>query len=266
MAIQKWEDLFNATTNRRNFIAGSLAGCSALLASSTDFIKLFERAQAGLLTSEEEYLLNKAENTIATACMQCNTGCAVKVKFLDGMLAKIDGNPYSPWTLNPHLSYGATIKETENVDAAICPKGQAGLQAYYDPYRIRRVLKRAGKRGENKWVSIPFDQAVEEIVNGGALFSHVPGEEQRQVEGLSQLWAIRDPKVAKDMADAVAKILAEKDKTKKAALVEEFKVNFNQQLAGSIHWLSARAFLCLHRPYVFFRTYCACLHVTLPKP
>lgn len=234
MAIEKFEDVFNAKTSRRSFIAGGLASCTALMASSTSFMKLFERAQAGLLTPEEEYLLNKAENTIATTCLQCNTGCAIKVKFLEGMLAKIDGNPYSPWTLNPHLSFTTKIREVENIDAAICPKGQAGLQAYYDPYRIRRVLKRAGKRGENKWVSIPFDQAVAEIVNGGTLFSHIPGEEQRQVEGLSQLWAIRDPKVAKEMADAVAKILAEKDKTQKASLVEAFKVKFNQQLSGMI--------------------------------
>src|SRR6266511_2974450 len=61
------------------------------------------------------------------------------------------------------------------VDSAICPKGQAGHQGAYDPYRIRKVLKRAGKRGENRWTSIPFDQAVDEIVKGGKLFAHEIG-------------------------------------------------------------------------------------------
>ena len=37
------------------------------------------------------------------------------------------------------------------VDAGLCPKGQAGHQGAYDPYRVTKVLKRAGKRGENKW-------------------------------------------------------------------------------------------------------------------
>ena len=45
------------------------------------------------------------------------------------------------------------------------------MQTVYDPFRITQVLKRAGKRGENKWVTIPFDQAITEIVEGGKLFA-----------------------------------------------------------------------------------------------
>jgi tetrathionate reductase subunit A len=56
------------------------------------------------------------------------------------------------------------------MEGSLCPKGQAGIQALYDPYRLVKVLKRAGKRGENKWKTIPFEQAVTEIVNGGNLF------------------------------------------------------------------------------------------------
>jgi len=56
----------------------------------------------------------------------------------------------------------------------------------YDPYRVVKVLKRDGKRGENKWKVIPFDQAVTEVVEGGKLFANVPGEENRVVEGLRQ--------------------------------------------------------------------------------
>ena len=37
------------------------------------------------------------------------------------------------------------------------------MQSVYDPYRLVSVLKRAPgtKRGENKWVTIDFDQAIE---------------------------------------------------------------------------------------------------------
>ena len=73
------------------------------------------------------------------------------------------------------------------------------------------MLKRAGKRGENKWETIEFDQAVTEIVNGGKLFASVPGEENREVEGLKQLRAVTDAKVMKAMSDAIKKIWAEKD-------------------------------------------------------
>ena len=84
----------------------------------------------------------------------------------------------------PHLPYKTSPLVSAAVDGHICPKGQSGIQTLYDPYRIRRVLKRAGTRGENKWVSMPFEQAVKEIVEGGRLFSDIPGEENRIVEGL----------------------------------------------------------------------------------
>ena len=86
-----------------------------------------------------------------------------------------------------------------------------------------KYLKRAGKRGENKWVSIPFEQAVKEICEGGKLFAKVPGEENREVEGLAKLRALTDPKISKEMASDVKAILDEKDKDKKKALVEQFK-------------------------------------------
>lgn len=36
---------------------------------------------------------------------------------------------------------------------------------------------------------LPFEQAIQEIVEGGALFKHVHGEENRHVPGLRELWA-----------------------------------------------------------------------------
>ena len=68
-----------------------------------------------------------------------------------GKVVKIDGNPYSPATVIPQLPFDTPPQEAVAVDGAICPKGQAGVQTIYDPYRVRRVLKRAGARGSNKW-------------------------------------------------------------------------------------------------------------------
>lgn len=99
-----------------------------------------------------------------------------------------------------------SFKSSQKINGALCPKGQAGLQTIYDTYRIRKVLKRAGKRGENKWMTIPFDQAIDEIVNGGYLFKHVLGKENQYVLGLKDIWTFKDPKVAKEMADEMAKI------------------------------------------------------------
>ena len=171
--------------SRRDFLkTTALAGCTALVASQFDFARgLIARVEAGELTEFEAYELMKAENTLYSACLNCNTGCGIKVKILDGVAVKIDGNPYNPFNLHPHLEMKETPEKAVKVDGGLCPKGQAGHQGAYDPYRITRVLKRVGKRGENNWQSIPFAQAIDEIVGGGLLFKHVPGEENRQIAG-----------------------------------------------------------------------------------
>lgn len=140
------------------------------------------------------------ENQIYSVCQQCNTQCGIKMKFADGLLAKIDGNPYSPWTMTPQIPYKTAITEAATIEGPLCPKGQAGIQALYDPYRIVKVLKRAGKRGENKWKTIPFDQAVNEIVNGGNLFG------AGNVEGLKDICVLKDPKIAKELAEDAAQV------------------------------------------------------------
>ncbi len=92
------------------------------------------------------------------------------------------------------------------------------------------MLKRAGKRGENKWQTVPFDQAINEIVNGGLLFAHVPGEENRTVTGLKDIYVLRDRKIASAMAADATAILSAKDKKK---AVEEFKTKH----AENLHYL-----------------------------
>ncbi|MBM4037700.1 MAG: molybdopterin oxidoreductase [Planctomycetes bacterium] len=209
--------------SRRGFLAGgAMLGLGTLDAAPARG----EDGRGAVLLSgrpDAPYDLSRPESTIYSSCLQCNTGCGIKCKLQNGVLTKIDGNPYSPWTLLPHLPYATGLDDAALVDGAICPKGQAGLQSAYDPYRIRKVLKRAGRRGENKWLTIPFEQAVREICDGGKLFAHVPGEENRVVAGLRELVALRDPAASKAMAADVKAILDEKDRDKKKALVEAFK-------------------------------------------
>ena len=218
--------------DRREFLKCSALLGGSLLATQLEWAQdLIKRAEAGQLTPEELYQLSKAENQLYTVCLQCNTGCGIKVKLFrkgkQAIAVKIDGNPYNPWNTLPWVPMNTNPKEVAKVDTAICPRGQAGIQTLYDPYRITKVLKRAGRRGENKWITIPFEQAIDEIVNGGYLFKHVPGEENRYVKGLKDYYVLRDPKLSKEMADAVKKIWAAKDKKK---AVEEFKAKFKDHL------------------------------------
>ena len=155
-------------------------------------------------TKPGPYPLAEAENIIHTTCLQCNTQCTLKVKLQEGLVAKIDGNPYGADTLYPHLPYETPPREAVAVDAAICPKGQAGVQTLYDPYRVRRVLKRAGARGSNKWRAISFEQAIQEISEGGQLFADVG--EKRVVPGFKEVVRLRDAKLAKALAADVEAI------------------------------------------------------------
>ncbi len=208
---------------RRDFLRNAgLVGTSAAFLGITPAYLLAQQEsnEYGMIP------LHSSENQIYSVCLQCNTICGIKVKLLDGVAVKIDGNPYSPWTMTPHIDYETPFASTARVEGAICPKGQAGLQTVYDPYRIVKVLKRkpGSRRGENKWETIGFDQALKEIVEGGNLFG------EGKVPGLRESYALTDPAVAKAMSDAVKKILSEKDEDAKKALVEEFKTTFAAHL------------------------------------
>ncbi|MFP3191985.1 MAG: hypothetical protein RXR02_02610, partial [Thermoproteus sp.] len=110
------------------------------------------------------YQLAHPENIIYSACFMCHNNCGIKVKIQydkngNGYPVKIDGNPYIPTNMLPWLPYDMSPKQAAIIDGKLCPKGQAGIQDYADPYRVVKVLKRAGPRGSNKWISIPFEQA-----------------------------------------------------------------------------------------------------------
>ncbi|MBP6472518.1 MAG: molybdopterin-dependent oxidoreductase [Chloroflexi bacterium] len=209
--------------SRRDFLKMTAAtgGAAAILGSMGGFARLLAQTEGA-----DTIALHDPANQIYTVCLQCNTGCGIKVKLLDGVAAKIDGNPYSPWTLWPHLPYETPVSEMGGVEGGLCPKGQSGLQSAYDPYRIVSVLKRkpGTKRGEGQWETIAFDKAIEEVVNGGDLFG------EGRVDGFKDLYALTDPDIAKQMADAIKKIWDEKDAAKKQDLVGEFKTTFADHL------------------------------------
>jgi len=227
--IPKRKDL-----SRRDFLklSATAGGAAALLGNLPSAVAAMQKT---LAAGEGKFFESKPENQIYTVCLQCNTGCGIKVKILPspngdggegGLAAKIDGNPYSPWTLWPHLAYETPIKEAATLEGGLCPKGQAGLQTVYDPYRIVSVLKRkpGTRRGEGQWITIPFEQAIDEIVNGGDLFG------EGHVDGFKDVYALRDPELFKKMGDAVKAIWDEKDAEKKKQLVAKFKEDFKDHL------------------------------------
>ena len=205
--------------DRRDFLkytalfGGSVAACGAM----GPFLGMVKEADATILGSSA-YSHHKPENQLYSCCQQCNTNCGIKVKLRDGVIEKIEGNPYNPFNMTPQIPEDTPIGEAALIEGSLCPKGHAGIQTLYDPYRIVQVLKRTGKRGQNKWKTIPFGQAVQEIVEGGDLFGEGP------VEGLKDIVTLRDPKVAAALADD-AKLVAGKKMT-----IDEFKVKHADNL------------------------------------
>ncbi len=78
-----------------------------------------------------------------TVCNQCSAGCGISVRIREGKAKKIEGNPVHP------VSQGR-----------LCARGQAGLNALYNPDRIRTPLRNAGQRGSGKFDEISWDEAL----------------------------------------------------------------------------------------------------------
>ena len=78
-----------------------------------------------------------------TVCNQCPAGCGISVRIREGKAKKIEGNPVHP------VSQGRT-----------CARGQAGLNALYNPDRIRTPLQNAGQRGSGNFEEISWDEAL----------------------------------------------------------------------------------------------------------
>jgi anaerobic selenocysteine-containing dehydrogenase len=91
---------------------------------------------------EHRYLL------VPTTCFNCESACGL-LAYVDRenlQVRKFEGNPEHP------ASRGRN-----------CAKGPATLNQLTDPDRILYPLKRAGRRGEGKWVRVGWDEALDEL-------------------------------------------------------------------------------------------------------
>ena len=145
--------LLGTGVDRRGFIKKSaLLGTGALAATQFPWLAdvLSDPARREIKPTVE-YALAKPENIIYTACLGCQIRCNLKVKAHNGVVVKIDGNPYSAKQLLPNIPYDTPPTEAATIDGKICAKGLSGIQVLYDPYRLRKVLKRVGPRGSGEW-------------------------------------------------------------------------------------------------------------------
>ncbi len=89
----------------------------------------------------------RRESWKTSVCSLCPSGCGIKVRLIDGIPVRILGNSINPVNRN-----------------GLCPMGETGIEALFNPNRIKHPLKRVGSRGENKWEKVSWDEAIQSIV------------------------------------------------------------------------------------------------------
>ncbi|HEV2912051.1 MAG TPA: molybdopterin-dependent oxidoreductase [Pyrinomonadaceae bacterium] len=92
--------------------------------------------------TERRYML------VPTTCFNCESACGL-LAYVDKeslQVQKFEGNPEHPGSRGRN-----------------CAKGPATLNQITDPDRILYPLKRAGARGEGKWVRVSWDEALNDI-------------------------------------------------------------------------------------------------------
>jgi thiosulfate reductase/polysulfide reductase chain A len=126
----------NIEVSRRKFLQGSVALCVYASSSLASIPK-------GITTQTKE---SSNLEKIPYLCNMCRNKCSGFARLEDGILTKLDPNPYFPKSRN-----------------MLCPKGNAGIQALYDEDRLKYPLIRMGERGDGKYKRVTWDEANEYI-------------------------------------------------------------------------------------------------------
>jgi tetrathionate reductase subunit A len=162
------------SVNRRTFVKVSGTLASAAVASRVFNASTSSEASAAsipILTGESlPDELESAEDIIYSVCQMCHSRCGIRAKVKEGILVKLDGNPYHPNNRDvdenndpDRVPYGTAPEDAFTELGRLCLKGQAGVQTLYDPYRILGPLKRVGPRNSGRWETISWEQAFSEI-------------------------------------------------------------------------------------------------------
>jgi anaerobic selenocysteine-containing dehydrogenase/Fe-S-cluster-containing dehydrogenase component len=120
--------------NRRTFL--KIAGMSGA-ALATGCTTEPEKHLYSLVHAPEDMVTGKP-GLYASTCRECPAGCGVLAVQREGRIIKIEGNPTHPTNRGK-----------------LCPRGQAALQAIYNPDRLRKPRLKTDKG----WQSLSFEEA-----------------------------------------------------------------------------------------------------------
>lgn len=128
--------------SRRRFL--KITGASVLAATAAT--SMGSVVKGAKKVEEKTGMAVKGIQKIPTYCDLCFWKCGAMAYVNNGKLWKIEGNPDDP------LSNGR-----------LCPRGTGGVGASFDKERLKTPLIRKSVRGEDKWVEVTWDEALEYI-------------------------------------------------------------------------------------------------------
>ncbi|MGE4457276.1 MAG: molybdopterin-dependent oxidoreductase, partial [Arcobacteraceae bacterium] len=129
--------------SRRKFLQGTVA--LTIIGSTATTTSLFSKDKQGELKITTK-TGETADRLVPTLCEMCVNKCAAIARVENGVVTKLDPNPYFPKSRN-----------------MLCARGNAGIQALYDPDRLKYPLIRVGEKGEGKFKRVTWDEAYEYI-------------------------------------------------------------------------------------------------------
>lgn len=128
------------------------------------------------------------ETWATSVCRECPAACGVRVRLMDGVPVKLEGNPLCP------IARGR-----------LCAKGQAGIEAYFDPDRLIGPARRVGKRGEGRWEPITWAAAMDLLAShvrqaqghpGGSIVALAAEEQGPLADAWARFWRAGGAQVA----------------------------------------------------------------------
>jgi len=141
--------------SRRRFLQGtitmSVVGSAAI--STTNLFANSKESNHGGHGAVPKSITTKTSTgeatEVATLCEMCVNKCAAIARVENGVVTKLNPNPMFPKSKN-----------------MLCPRGNAGIQALYDPDRLKYPMIRIGEKGEGKFKRVSWEEAYEAILNG----------------------------------------------------------------------------------------------------
>jgi thiosulfate reductase/polysulfide reductase chain A len=134
--------------SRRKFLQGTVA-MSVVGATALSTNLLSNEHSKSSKTGSTSKIDKNSSFKVATLCEMCVNKCAAIACVENGLVKKLEPNPMFPKSQN-----------------MLCARGNAGIQALYDPDRLKYPLVRIGKKGEGKFKRVTWDEAYEAILNG----------------------------------------------------------------------------------------------------